>query len=302
MAKGGFTEIGSIHYDNEEVPEKLRKGVTLKEMREVLSQNFPYSFTFKLYELKDKTTSSPDYDKDEIKDGSIGKIKFPNYKSARGINYKISQGGENTYFDFLLEEVNTSKAVVGTFGFKDGGDVDSSYITRFIVFLMECYGLPFSIEHSVYAKGGYMAKGGIIRNGDELTHYEPYFEKNVRVASIDEDNKIIRPSMGYFYPNKIAKKTILWAKNNGYKFIQDGKEYAKGGETPFEKLSDKVAKNYQGDKVPKKYQSLYGKTYDKSEAKEVGDKVAAKVYRLQLKNKKMKSGGEILYTEKHRKD
>jgi hypothetical protein len=84
--------------------------------------------------------------------------------------------------------------------------------------------------------------------------------------------------------------------------MQGTLKYAKGGETPFEKLSDKVAKNYEGNKVPKKYQSLYGKTYDKSEAKEVGDKVAAKVYRLQLKNKKMKSGGEILYTEKHRKD
>ena len=49
----------------------------------------------------------------------------------------------------------------------------------------------------------------------------------------------------------------------------------------FMKLAYKVAKNYQGKKVPKKYQYLYGKRYDKDEALEVGKKVSAKVYRGQ---------------------
>jgi hypothetical protein len=108
----------------------------------------------------------------------------------------------------------------------------------------------------------------------------------------------IRAKRAYF-ENRVNRAD---KKRKKFPMLEKGGYMAKGGKTPFEKLSDKVAKNYQGDKVPKKYQSLYGKTYDKSEAKEVGDKVAAKVYRLQLKNKKMKSGGEILYTEKHRKD
>jgi hypothetical protein len=67
--------------------------------------------------------------------------------------------------------------------------------------------------------------------------------------------------------------------------------YAKGGDIGFEKLANKVAKNYEGDKVKPKYQKEYGKTYDKAEAKEVGNKVAAKVYRQQLA--KMEHGGKL---------
>jgi hypothetical protein len=73
------------------------------------------------------------------------------------------------------------------------------------------------------------AKGGITREGNHLMHFEPYFEKNVQVAIINEDLKIIRPSHGYWHPNKIGKKSIAWAKRNGYKFIQDGKEFEDGG-------------------------------------------------------------------------
>lgn len=82
-----------------------------------------------------------------------------------------------------------------------------------------------------FEKGGYMAKGGktaknrIKRDGEHLMHFEPYFEKEVIVASIDDKAKTIRPSQGYFYPNAIGKKSINWAKKNGFKFIQDGKEF-----------------------------------------------------------------------------
>jgi len=63
-------------------------------------------------------------------------------------------------------------------------------------------------------------------------------------------------------------------------------QFEKGGKTSkFDKLSKKVAKSYEGKKVPKRFQSEYGKTYDAQEAREVGDKVAAKVYRLQQKKK-----------------
>jgi hypothetical protein len=69
-----------------------------------------------------------------------------------------------------------------------------------------------------------------------------------------------------------------------------GAGYAKGGKLGFKGLSEKVAKRYEGQKVAPKYQKEYGKTYDKAEAQEVGKKVAAKVYRAQLSNKKSVSG------------
>jgi len=67
-------------------------------------------------------------------------------------------------------------------------------------------------------------------------------------------------------------------------------KYAKGGVTPFVKLSNQVAERYEGKAVPAKYKKLYGERYSKKEAKQVGDKVAAKVYRQQLA-KKFADGG-----------
>lgn len=63
-------------------------------------------------------------------------------------------------------------------------------------------------------------------------------------------------------------------------------KFRKGGKIGFKGLSEKVAKYYANKSVPSKYQTLYGKKYDKAEAKEVGDKVAAKVYRQQQSKKK----------------
>jgi len=116
-----------------------------------------------------------------------------------------------------------------------------------------------------------------------------YIEGREKIANFLKGNQIEMNDAGEYY----AIELVTDSKSKEH--------YAKGGQTPFEKLSNKVADNYEGKKVPNKYQKLYGKTYDRSEAKEVGDKVAAKVYRLQLKNK-MAKGGEILFTDKHRND
>jgi len=67
---------------------------------------------------------------------------------------------------------------------------------------------------------------------------------------------------------------------------------AQGGGIGFEKLSKQVAKEYEGDKVAPKYQDEYGKTYSKLEAREVGDKVAGKVY-WQQQGRKFGNGGGI---------
>jgi hypothetical protein len=53
----------------------------------------------------------------------------------------------------------------------------------------------------------------------------------------------------------------------------------------FDKLSAKVAKQYEGKPVKSKYQEEYGKYYSKEEAQEVGDKVAGKVKAMQTDSK-----------------
>jgi hypothetical protein len=53
----------------------------------------------------------------------------------------------------------------------------------------------------------------------------------------------------------------------------------------FDKLSDKVAKEYEGKPVKSQYQEEYGKYYSKEEAQEVGDKVAGKVKAMQTDSK-----------------
>jgi antirestriction protein len=68
--------------------------------------------------------------------------------------------------------------------------------------------------------------------------------------------------------------------------------FADGGGIGFKGLSSKVAKRYEGKKVAPKYQGEYGKRYSKSEASEVGDKVAGKVYREQMA-RKMENGGGV---------
>jgi DNA polymerase III sliding clamp (beta) subunit (PCNA family) len=54
--------------------------------------------------------------------------------------------------------------------------------------------------------------------------------------------------------------------------------YEDGGAIGFKGLANKVAKRYEGKSVAPKYQDEYGKRYSKSEAEEVGRKVAGKVY------------------------
>ena len=76
------------------------------------------------------------------------------------------------------------------------------------------------------------------------------------------------------------------------------KQFKKGGSIGFKGLSNKVASNYEGKKVPQRFQSIYGKTYSQSEAQEVGNKVAGKVYREQQANKMAKGGMVEFYDYK----
>ena len=87
---------------------------------------------------------------------------------------------------------------------------------------------------------------------------------------------------GYVFRYKISK-----SKENIAKINEIEMTYAKGGKIGFEGLVNKVAKRYLRKKVSKEYQAEYGKTYDAKEAKEVGNKVAGKVYQQQVAKKKI---------------
>lgn len=159
---GKMSGGGKTSYD------KIRPGVsfTIADMKEYLNGRFNDSFGFEVWPLKKGTRNAPEMDLFNGKkiaykgltDSDVGsKLHFPQYKRTHEINYQINQGSENTYFYFLLED-EKSDGFVGHFGFKDGGDVGPEWITGFLVFLQEQYGLPFKTEHNVYSGGGYVGK------------------------------------------------------------------------------------------------------------------------------------------------
>lgn len=83
-------------------------------------------------------------------------------------------------------------------------------------------------------------------------------------------------------------------------------KFAEGGSVSrFDKLASKVAKQYEGKSVASKYTEEYGKTYDADEAREVGNKVAAKVARKKMAGRvsrfylaKKANGGTIMLFRK----
>jgi hypothetical protein len=71
------------------------------------------------------------------------------------------------------------------------------------------------------------------------------------------------------------------------KFMETGTFKGGGKISNFDKLSAKVAKQYEGKPVKSQYQEEYGKYYSKEEAQEVGDKVAGKMKAMQTAKKEM---------------
>jgi len=123
--------------------------------------------------------------------------------------------------------------------------------------------------------------------------------KKVAEIMTDENEHSLRNYLtlrGYLGQKEYDRKVSIFDPKRPYNlnpanFKNTLKKMAEGGKIGFEALSKKVASRYAGKNVKPKYQGEYGKTYDKAEAKEVGDKVAAKVYRMQ--QGKMAMGGEL---------
>ena len=144
------------------------------------------------------------------------------------------------------------------------------------------------IATASYLKGDYrLAKGGMVS------------DKRQRVAELlvqmDYDNGFYDEELDREYGTTTVDEAIQWELENRVKTDKDADEYivkydfAKGGKIGFDGLAKKVAKSYEGTRVPKEFQEQYGKTYNKKEAMEVGKKVAGKVYRQQ---QAMEKGGK----------
>jgi len=144
------------------------------------------------------------------------------------------------------------------------------------------------ISYAKSQKSSKMAKGGEV--GKTLDKTEKYwFEriKNSNSKSVSTNNLSTNDvlilnrlsSMGL-----VDKAVIKGTQEATFTFKE---KHAKGGKIGFESLANKVAKRYVRKKVAKQYQDEYGKTYDAQEAKEVGNKVAGKVYQQQVAKKKI---------------
>lgn len=100
-------------------------------------------------------------------------------------------------------------------------------------------------------------------------------------------------------PKRLTDKVVSEQHNKGLdkfkRFMETGMFKGGGKISNFDKLSDKVAKQYEGKPVQSQYQEEYGKYYSKEEAQEVGDKVAGKVKAMQANKKE--NGGRVSMKE-----
>jgi hypothetical protein len=111
-------------------------------------------------------------------------------------------------------------------------------------------------------------------------NYKGNFEGNMYYSTLKEmisRNFIYKDVLAEFKPYR--------------KYQKEGVSYAGGGKTSFNDKATAIAKNFEGKKVEPKYQKEYGKTYDKAEAKEVGNKIAGS--QKAKYDSKMSGGGNI---------
>ena len=148
---------------------------------------------------------------------------------------------EDVTFKDLWDALNKKQDVYEIMGVGD-----SLVRERLFEYLSLIYDVDYDVVYKKWLQSAEYAKGGNIpsikREGNYLMGYEPYFEKDVRIASVNEEDKVVRPTHGYFPNHPLAKKAIAWAKRNGYEYVADGKKYAKGGMT-LQSIAEKYSEN-----------------------------------------------------------
>lgn len=121
------------------------------------------------------------------------------------------------------------------------------------------------------------AKGGKSEDGDGYTTFNyKLYEDPYHTLEVSKPTRLT---------DKVVSEQHAKGLTKFKKFMETGMFGGGGKISNFDKLSDKVAKQYEGKSVKNQYQEEYGKYYSREEAQEVGDKVAGKVKAMQTDNK-----------------
>ena len=155
----GYEDGGVITSDE---LDKLNTGFTLEYLDKLLSEKFPYSHNITV--IEGRVNEHADYKKRVYGNSQIDrsisgmKFTFPDNRE-HAIEYEVQQGSENTNYQFVIYDSEILPYTV-LWGFKDEGDVDSSYVTKAVAFLQQAYGYPMTVKHTVMSKGGSTYEGG----------------------------------------------------------------------------------------------------------------------------------------------
>ena len=143
------------------------------------------------------------------------------------------------------------------------------------VYLDGGYKSPLDLyERNLLSRANRMLNKIILRDSTEISEYEYSLVQDLEFITrevINTDGNLI----------PMDRQNLVDVIDEAQKFLESQVGHmAKGG--GFEKLAHHVAHEYEGTKVPAKYQKVYHeKRYSHESAEEVGRKVAAKVYREQ---------------------
>lgn len=185
--------------------------------------------------------------------------------------------------DISFEPTNAKQVYEGLLKgehFANGGTVNSDQIEeRFIKLMLIFLAGELNIPIQKLFTYPFIYKGDLERAYERMYGEKAYLNTNDFKALVTKANA------------KATRNVFMLDINSYGVYLIKIKKFERGGKIGFKGLSEKVAARYKGKSVPAKYQSEYGKTYDAAEAKEVGNKVAAKVYRQQLAKKKFARGG-----------
>jgi hypothetical protein len=220
------------------------------------------------------------------------------YDEGFGLVVRKGYGSRMHSYKFLFDDDGNLKEIVD-YGYSlDGSvpDLRSSYSVIDVVDRNKSVSLKEigKLTSPAFAKKVYdfvqetkYDKGGKVYASDDAYRVDVVLDGEVKETLIirSRNKAEVRMMIEDMYEDKMEDK---YGEDVMFEIIETKGD---GGKIGFEGLSKKVAARYVGEKVKPQYQDEYGKTYSAEEAKEVGDKVAAKVYRQQ--QSKMAEGGFV---------
>lgn len=210
--------------------------------------------------------------------------------------YKLEDGGNLERTAFYVSKRNVVKVQL-----KDGKDVKVAN-----GYWIKKGAKP--IHTSKYDDGGQLemeyAGGGETKMIDGVMYEKVKFSNGVEDYYYSSDLHKVNSYCEEYGLNPKNQKDFEKAFSELKK--QNKISYKGGGKTTFKEKATAIAKNFEGKKVEPKYQKEYGKTYDKAEAKEVGNKIAgsqkAKYDSKMSGGGSTKRGGAMQLAKQIRKD